>query len=246
MESFKRKYLSWDVEISDIFELKKGEDIEEYAPFHISVAASATDAGEDLLWYSHDPESSDIENVIPAKDITSGTANALLNYLRVSQEDGYMICAWNGLHFDFKWLGFAADNMKLAAELALKSIDPMFQFFNLTGFPVGLASVAKGFGIERTKLMDGANAPKEWCDGNYEKVKEYVMGDCYLTNDVIEKILESGRIRWITKKGKKSSRYIGELKTVQEVIDLPMADQGWMDTPLKKENFYGWTREEYT
>ena len=236
MEKLKGKYLSWDVEISDIFELEKGGDIEQFAPFHISVAATATDCGYDQWWYSESGGE-------PTYIIEREEANALLLYLAKMQECDYMICAWNGLHFDFKWLGFAADNIKLAAEIALKSIDPMFQFFNLTGFPVGLASVAKGFGIERVKLMDGADAPKEWMAGNYEKVKEYVMGDCYLTNDVVEKILETGRVRWITKKGKRSSRYIGDLKSVQEVIDTPMANQSWMDTPLSKGNFYAWTKE---
>ena len=39
------KLLSFDIEISDIFELKKNEDIEKYAPFHISVAATAVHDG---------------------------------------------------------------------------------------------------------------------------------------------------------------------------------------------------------
>ena len=39
------KLLSFDIEISDIFELGKYEDIEKYAPFHISVAGGAGDQG---------------------------------------------------------------------------------------------------------------------------------------------------------------------------------------------------------
>jgi hypothetical protein len=35
------KLLSFDIEISDVFELGKHEDMEKYAPFHISVAATA-------------------------------------------------------------------------------------------------------------------------------------------------------------------------------------------------------------
>ena len=35
------KLLSFDIEISDVFELGPYEDMETYAPFHISVAATA-------------------------------------------------------------------------------------------------------------------------------------------------------------------------------------------------------------
>jgi hypothetical protein len=48
------KLLSFDIEISDVFELGKYEDIEKYAPFHISVAATAIDDGEERVWYSKD------------------------------------------------------------------------------------------------------------------------------------------------------------------------------------------------
>jgi hypothetical protein len=74
------KLLSFDIEISDVFELGKHEDIEKYAPFHI------------------------------------------------------------------------------------------FQFFNQAGFPVGLEKVAEGMGIPQKKLMDGADAPKQWRAGNHQEV----------------------------------------------------------------------------
>lgn len=48
------KLLGFDIEISDIFELKPHEDINKYAPFHISVASTAIDRGEERLWYSTD------------------------------------------------------------------------------------------------------------------------------------------------------------------------------------------------
>ncbi|MCK4570774.1 hypothetical protein KAT84_02370, partial [Candidatus Bipolaricaulota bacterium] len=47
---------SFDIEISDVFELAPHEDMETYAPFHISVAATAIHGGEEKLWYSEDAE----------------------------------------------------------------------------------------------------------------------------------------------------------------------------------------------
>ncbi len=46
------KLLSFDIEISDVFDLGKHEDMEKYAPFHISVAATAIHNGEERVWYS--------------------------------------------------------------------------------------------------------------------------------------------------------------------------------------------------
>ncbi len=48
--------LSFDIEISDVFELGKHEDMGKYAPFHISVAATAVHGGEERVWYSEQSE----------------------------------------------------------------------------------------------------------------------------------------------------------------------------------------------
>ena len=67
--------------------------------------------------------------------------------------------------------------MKLAAEVASANYDPMFQFFNKTGYPVSLASVGEGMGLKETKLMLAADAPKEWRAGNHQEVMDYVLDD---------------------------------------------------------------------
>ena len=96
----------------------------------------------------------------PAMGFTQQRAHEFLEYLDEMQQKEFMVCAWNGLSFDLKWLGHQAGDMALAARVALKSYDPMFQFFNLAGFPIGLAKVAQAMGIPQEKLMDGADAPK--------------------------------------------------------------------------------------
>ena len=102
------KLLSFDVEISDIFELRKHEDMEKYAPFHISVGATAIHNGEERVWYSDDDEG------CPALNLTRERAHELLEYLDEMQQKGFGACAWNGLGFDLKWLGHQADDMAFA------------------------------------------------------------------------------------------------------------------------------------
>ena len=231
------KILSFDIEISDVFELGKNEDIEKYAPFHISVAATAIHDGEERLWYSEATDG------IPVLNLTQQRARELLEYLAEMQEAGVMLCGWNGLRFDLKWIGHQADDMKLAAQVALKSYDPMFQFFNQTGFPVGLAKVAAGMDIAQEKLMDGADAPKEWRAGDYEKVMKYVLGDCQITNLIVLAIQEAREVRWLTSKGSIRAEPMERLKPVEEVIGDPEPDQSWMDQPLPKSKFYQWVHD---
>ncbi len=50
------KLLSFDIEILDVFELGKHEDIEKYTPFHILVVAKAIHDREEMVWYSEDEE----------------------------------------------------------------------------------------------------------------------------------------------------------------------------------------------
>jgi hypothetical protein len=231
------KILSFDIEISDVFELTPGEDMEKYAPFHISVAATAIDGGEERLWFSEDAEGT------PALNLTKQGAQEMLDYLAQQQDEGVMICAWNGLSFDLKWIGHQAQNMEMAAQIALQSYDPMFQFFNQKGYPVGLAKVGAGMGIGQEKLMNGADAPIEWRAGKFDRVKEYVMGDCQMTNLIVRAIQEAGEVRWLTSKGTVSRESMPHLKTAQEVITDPGPDQSWMDTPLPKTKFYQWVQD---
>ncbi len=229
--------LSFDIELSDIFELGGHEDIEKYAPFHISVAATAVYDGEERLWYSED------EGGRPALNLTPQRAHELLEYLDGMQQKEIMVCAWNGLGFDLKWIGHQADDMALAARIALKSYDPMFQFFNQSGFPVALARVAQSMGIPQEKLMGGADAPKEWHAGNYQKVMDYCLGDCQMTNLIILAIQKTGKVQWLTARGKTGSKPMPRLKTVEEVIRDPEPDQSWMDSPMPKVKFYQWIQD---
>lgn len=231
------KLLSVDIEISNIFELKQHEDIEKYAPFNISVAATAIRGGEERAWYSKDEEGR------PALNLTQQQAHELLEYLQDMQQRDFMVCAWNGLGFDLKWIGYNAKNMKLAAEIVLNSYDPMFQFFNQRGFPVSLAKVAEGLGIKQTKLMNGADAPKEWAKGNHEAVMEYCLGDCQMTNMIISEIVTKKCVNWITANGMNKSEPMPLLKSVRQVIDEPIADQSWMDNPPSKSKFHEWVQD---
>jgi len=229
--------LSFDIEISDVFDLKEHEDLAAYAPFHISVAATALYQGEERIWFSTDATGK------PAMNLTADHAHELLEYLEAMQARGVMVCAWNGLGFDLRWIGRQAGDPALAARIALRSFDPMFQFFNRTGFPVALAKVAAAMGIAQEKLMDGAEAPKRWRAGRHREVMDYCLGDCQMTNLVVRAIQKAGELRWVTTRGTVRSEPLPRLLPVEAVLREPGPDQSWMDRPLPKTKFYDWVRE---
>lgn len=226
-----------DIETSDLFDLKPGEDLEQYAPFHVAVAATLTDGVESKVWLS-------LDNLgVPLPNMRYETANELLEWLFEAHRAGHRIVAWNGFSFDLRWIGFAARNLKLAAGLALAMYDPMLQFFGVTGFPVGLDAVAEGMGLQTRKSLCSEDAPRLWNEGNHDAVIEYVRNDVQITHDIVTRIDAEGQITWRTKRGDIRSEYIGPLKTTQEVLLEPEPDQSWMDSPIPRRKFYDWIVE---
>jgi hypothetical protein len=234
MQSPSGRRVSFDIEIANIFELKPGEDLDQYGPFDISCAAAADDHGEVIHWTSLAPNGSYADHLDPA------TAHELLAWLREEQLSGSRLFAWNGLSFDLRWIGVAAEDVDLAAEVALDLYDPMFQFFCQRGFAVGLAKVAAGLGVEETKLMDGADAPKQWAEGKHELVLDYVAGDCRITEAVVARIEETAGITWRTSRGALSTEPMPKLKQVRALLDSPLPDTSWMDAPWPRSKFTSW------
>ena len=226
--------LSFDIEISDVFDLQENEDLERYAPFNLSVASTVIHGGEERLWYSQGKDGQPLLNMTRAK------ARELLHYLRDMQKNGYHLCAWNGLGFDLRWIGHIAKDPCLAAKVALNLYDPMFQFFNQRGFPVSLAAVGQAMNIPQRKTMSAADAPKKWRDGNHQVVMDYVLGDSRMTNQIIAAIIERQGILWVTKKGIVNNEPMPCLKTVEEILRDPEPDQSWMSTPIPRSKFHNW------
>jgi hypothetical protein len=228
------KILGFDIEISNVFDLRPGEDINKYAPFDVAVAATQIDGGEHRIWYSPASDGK------PSLNMDRGRAQELLDYLEQMQKAGHAVCAWNGLSFDLQWIARAADDAKTASRVARALYDPMFQFFKMKGFPVSLAAVAEGLGVPLKKSMAAEDAPREWQAGNHQRVFDYVLGDARMTNQIVEAILRRKQIAWITQRGQRRTEPLPQLKPVAECMLDPMPDQSWMAKPLGQEKFVKW------
>ena len=231
------KVLSFDVEISNVFDLRPGEDINQYAPFDVAVAATQIEGGEHRIWYSPGTDGK------PLLNLQRHHARELLGYLDQMQGAGFAVCAWNGLSFDLRWMARAADDAKTASRVARAMYDPMFQFFKMKGFPVSLAAVAEGLGIPLRKSMTAEEAPRQWRAGNYQRVVDYVLGDARMTNQIVAAILRRQEVAWITQRGQRRTEPLHRLKSVAECLRDPMPDQSWMDKPLRQDRFVEWLVE---
>ena len=226
--------IAFDIETSDVFDLKPGEDLEKYAPFHVAVAATADSAGMTSVWLSRDSVGA------PLNNMTRATARELLAHLRELQVRGDRVCAWNGASFDLRWIAHAADDIPTARAVAMDLYDPMFQFFNRTGFPVGLEAVARGMGLPMSKPMKSEDAPRLWCHGQHQAVLDYVCSDALMTVKIVEQIEQQRSVRWVPRKGGVKSEPIVRLLTVGDVLKQPEPDQSWMDKPLRRGHFVAW------
>lgn len=228
------RFLSFDIEISNVFDLRPGEDIDKYAPFDVAVAATQIDGEDTRLWYTAGPGGT------PLINMDSARAGELLGYLEQMQREGCAICAWNGLSFDLQWIARAAGDAATASRVARAMYDPMFQFFKLKGFPVGLEAVAKGFGMTARKSMASEDAPRNWRAGHFGRVFEYVAGDVRMTGEIVQHIVKRKQIAWVTQRGQRKTVPLPKLRTVEDCLRDPMPDQSWMTRPMRQEKFVEW------
>jgi hypothetical protein len=101
--------------------------------------------------------------------------------------------------------------------------------------------VGEAMGVVQTKLMDSADAPRQWHMGNYQRVRDYVVGDCQITNQIVEAISKQRAVKWRTKAGSISSESMLRFKTVAEVLRESEPDQSWMKgSGLRRSKFIEW------
>lgn len=237
----KRKYLAWDIETASW--PPEGEKWQDHAPLGISCAATlATGQEEPIVWYAGQffNDAEPIPGGMEKRELVH-----MLNYMDDMTSRGFKIVTWNGLGFDFECLGYEIGDLRRCGHMAMNHIDMMWHFFAVKGFPVGLAKVAEGLSLGGKVGMTGADAPAMWNGtlDDREAVLKYVSGDAQLTLDIAEEVDKSGRVTWVTQRGKYSSAKVGEWLTVQQALALPEPDNSWMDNPISRDQFLKWVKE---
>ncbi|MGQ9676363.1 MAG: ribonuclease H-like domain-containing protein [Chloroflexota bacterium] len=229
------KYLAFDIETANAFP-DTADDWRQFRPLGICCAATLTSDGEQSLWYSRSADGR------IANQLSVGDAQALVAHLQKAVRDGYVICSWNGLGFDFDILAEESGMYDECRSLALNHVDMLFHFFCLKGFTVGLDRVCKAMGLQGKPMgMSGIDIPKMWSDGRYEHVLEYVSQDVRATLAIAQAVKRQRFISWVTRAGAKKEVPIGDWLPPLEAVRVPEPDVSWMKDPWPRSRFIGWT-----
>jgi len=132
-------------------------------------------------------------------------------HLRSKRNQGYVLLTHNGNKFDLPIISKAVKDGGVGGCASLlkkwpknQMIDTCAVLAKATGERYRLNHLIHGLlGEEQSKLMDAANAPKEWAKGNYDHVIRYCIDDTRKTLAVYLKACDEGEFRAI---GKESYR----------------------------------------
>ena len=236
------KYLAFDLEVCS---WPEDGEWDHKTPLGVScVGMMGSDWDKPEVWYA----SSCIGKPEPRAMVKEELADVKSN-LAVMDVDDYRIVGWNSLQFDFLILALDdPDNFEFYADLAMNHVDPMFYIVCSKGWPVGLQTVARGLRLPgKTEGMSGDKAPDMWMNGSLDdrnKILEYVGQDATTTLDIVEVASRTGYLRWYSKSGNPQKLPIlnREIPTVKECLNIIEPDTSWMDNPMKREDFYAWTK----
>ena len=128
-------------------------------------------------------------------------------HLRRWRNEGYLLLTHNGFGFDFPIMQKSVKDGGVGQVKSLLDKWPKNQMMDTcavltatTGVRYRLNHLIHGLlGEDQSKLMDAANAPKEWAKKNYSDVIRYCIDDCRKTAKVYLKAGEEGEFRAIGK-----------------------------------------------
>ena len=128
-------------------------------------------------------------------------------HLRTKRNEGYTLLTHNGLGFDLPIISKSIKDGGVGGCASLLEkwhknlmMDTCAVLMKATGVRYRLNHLIHGLlGEEQSKLMDAANAPKEWAKGNYEDVIRYCIDDTRKTLAVYLEAGNQGEFRAIGK-----------------------------------------------
>jgi len=147
------------------------------------------DSNRQMKWVFVKDEATHLPDVLPMSDFR----NHLVKWLRM----GCVLGGQNILGFDFPVL-MEDDSLNVKDVLQAfidcrQTVDTSKYIYERYGFRVSLKYMAAGC-IGGEKLMDGANAPIEWENGNYQDVVDYCIMDTILWSDIHTFGVEKGYV----------------------------------------------------
>lgn len=232
------RFLSFDIETAG----KAPPSHTDSYQIGVTVAATAMYDGpggpKTYLWHGPGVFDWTQNKQVYAPRMEPGEIAELLAYLWSARQSGAQIVTINGTGFDYRVLAEESrspEMHRLAAELALDSIDPPFQFFCEEGWMIGMAKMAAYLGLSKTEGMDGVAAIDAWVSGDPEQqgsVLEYVEQDALVTGEIYREALKNGHVGWVASTGNKKT-WLPRWRIDGEIVTPP----GPWDQAARKQYF---------
>ena len=138
---------------------------------------------------------------------------------------GHTIVTWGGSSSDFKLLAKESKQDALVRSLALDSIDiPMCACMSI-GTMMGLNAACAALGLNLKDSSSSKDVPETWRQPNRRhEVIQHVSNDAFATMTVLESILRSSQLNWITQRGQLRTWHLQTLWTVRDCLakELPV------------------------
>lgn len=215
-------------------------DLKQHAPLGISCAAIALSDSEEVEVWAGSPQ------------LCADECGTIVVRLQELVAAGYTIVTWNGASFDFWVLGQESDMVEACGELALTHVDLMVIVTFSKGYYLGLdkalAGARLGGKVTRVTLKDGtvlsemsgSQAPRLWATGDQDAVIEYLKGDVTQLLALASVVERTGKIAWLSNRGRPQSVRVEKLLTVEECFRIPQPDTSWMSNPPLRSDFVDW------
>jgi hypothetical protein len=230
-----RKYLAFDIETAK--ELDGDFSLwRHHRPLGITCAATCVHDGEPTLWYSTNLDGT------PAERMTQADVQRLVAYLCGMIEQGYTILTWNGASFDFDILAEESGSLEECCACVHDHVDMMFHLVCMLGHGVKLAKAAEGLGIPgKFDGMTGADAPRLWAFGEYDRVLAYVAQDVRLTLQIAAECEHRREFAWLSSSGSLHAKpLVDGWQTVRSALTMPLPDTSQLTKVILREDCLAW------
>ena len=228
------RYLAFDIETVKPF--PQGENWRDHRPIGIACAAAYSNDTGPLNWHRTEPDGTIAERL--DQQDAQALVQDLLNYV----QQGLTIVTWNGLGFDFDVLAEESGRHEDCRRMAHQHVDMMFHIFCHKGYPISLATLAKGMSTPgKTEGMTGDLATQMWARGERQPVIDYCVQDTHATLQLAEAGGRTNRLEWHSQSGRPQALALNRgWLTVHDAALTPEPNTSWMDNPIPRSNFTSW------
>jgi hypothetical protein len=184
--------IGFDLEIMD--ELDESGSWKVNTP-RIACIGATTENGSVRLWYDEGP-------------ISQGKLREFVTWLwKQTRINGDLVVTANGACFDFPLVWHWVDQAQLKTqvrEIAMNHhVDMLLAIIKDMGYGVSLDNMAEALGVPGKTEDLGKEAPRLWREGHYQRVLEYLGGDCLASKAVHEALVEQKLLTGWRKKPKR-------------------------------------------